>query len=82
MPLKPSCSACKDGKASLLPQEAGILPDNGIPYRMRVDKAGKAPAAQASGRHPALATALLSHRNNNYNNKQCVLHNNGCSHHC
>ena len=55
MLLEPSCSHVKDGKAAmLLPQKGGMLPDNGIPYRMSVDRDRKAPAAaQVSGRVPA-----------------------------
>lgn len=54
MLLKPSCSHVRDGKAMLLlPQEGGMLPDNGIPYRISIDKDRKAPAAaQESGRDP------------------------------
>ena len=54
MLLKPSFSHVRDGKAMLLlPQEGGTLPDNGIPYRISIDKDRKAPAAaQASGRDP------------------------------
>ena len=55
MLLEPRCSHVSDGKALLLlPQEGGILPDNGIPYRMSVDKDWKAPAAaQEFGSGPA-----------------------------
>lgn len=44
MLLSPSCNDIRDGKAMLPPQEGGMLPDNGIPYRTRVEMDGKAPA--------------------------------------